>query len=206
MEMELLVKKVNEIEMPEAMQERIIRNCYDKFDQEGNIMNKRANFNFIRKPLAAVASLVLCLCLAGGAALAATGHLQGFFRDIVNRGGAVVGTSYEQATDEIEVSIAETEGGLTVLVTMIHPDMAPYSELELLGIEEYEIVDLSGRVVVKGEATELFEIIDGKAYVTLTLENIPEGNYKVVVSGFVGSKKADQPLVISGDWECEFTK
>ena len=201
---ELLVKKVNEIEMPEAMQERIIRNCHDKFSKEAKTMNNRAKYYFIRKPLVAVAALVLCFCLVGGAALAATGHLQGFFRDITKWGGAVTGTEYEQATDEIEINIVKAADGVTVLVTLIYPDMAPYSELELLGIQEYEIVDQSGKVVIEGETTEMFEIYNGKANVSLPLENVPGGNYKVVVSGFVGSHKADKPLVIGGNWECEF--
>ena len=204
MMMELLAKKINEIEMPEAMQERIIRNCHDKFSKAENNMNNRAKYYFIRKPLVAAASLVLCFCLAGGVVLAATGHLQGFFKDITKWSGTVTGTEYEQATDEIKISIVKATDGVTVLVTIIYPDMVPYSELELLGIEEYEIVDQSGKVVMEGETTEMFEILDGKANVTLPFENVPGGNYKVVVSGFVGSHKGDQPLVISGNWECEF--
>lgn len=52
--------------------------------------------------------LVLCLCLTGVTALAATGKLQGFFSDITGWNGAVVGTSYEQATKELEVKAMGT--------------------------------------------------------------------------------------------------
>ena len=34
--------------------------------------------------------------------------------------------------------------------------------------------------------------------------NVPEGSYKLRISEIVGSKKADQPLPIHGNWECEF--
>ena len=87
-----LKKKVNEIEMSDEMRSRIIRNCYLKMEEETMRKNKRTTF--FRKPMVAVASLALCICLTGISAMAATGKLQGFFKDITRWDGAVVGTSY----------------------------------------------------------------------------------------------------------------
>ncbi len=47
----------------------------------------------------------VCISLTGVTTLAATGTLQGFFKDIMGWNGAVVGTIYEQASDEIELSV-----------------------------------------------------------------------------------------------------
>jgi len=66
-------------------------------------------------------------------------------------------------------------------------------------------VDASGDVVVDGEGDDFVEIVDGKAVMTISLDGVDNGDYKLVISSFIGSKKADQPLKISGDWECGFT-
>ena len=105
-----LKKKVNEIEMPDEMRSRIIRNCYLKMEEE--MMRKDKRTTFFRKPIVAVASLALCICLTGISAMAATGKLQGFFKDITRWDGAVVDTSYEQATNEVEVKAMGTDSGL----------------------------------------------------------------------------------------------
>ncbi len=199
-----LKNKICEIEMSEEMQERILKNCY--MEMEDKIMNKNTAKNFFRKPMVAVASLALCVCLTGVTALAATGKLEGFFKDITNWNGAVVGTSYEQATDEIEVSVVSVTDELTIEATMIKPQKAPYSVLETLGVNSYKITDMAGKVIVKGGASEVAEIVDGKVILNIALEDLANGEYKLIVSSFVGGAKAEQPLVISGNWECEFTK
>ena len=66
-------------------------------------------------------------------------------------------------------------------------------------------MDLSGNVIVEGERTDLSEIINGEAEITISLDQISSGNYKLVINAFVGSKKADQPLQINGTWECAFS-
>ena len=35
---------------------------------------------------------------------------------------------------------------------------------------------------------------------------VASGSYTLLVTAFVSEKKADQPLKISGSWECAFTK
>lgn len=81
MEKRILVEKLNEFEMPKEMRDRIIRNCY--IESEEQTMHKNTTKKFIKKPMAVAASFVLCLCLTGVTALAATGKLQGFFKDIL---------------------------------------------------------------------------------------------------------------------------
>ena len=153
-----------------------------------------------------MASLVLCLGLTGVTALATAGKLEGYFKDIIRIDGAVIGTSYEQATDEIELKVIDVSNELTVEVTMLNPKTVPYSTFELFGIEKYKIVNMDNKVIVEGVTTEMVEIVGDKVNVNISLENIAGGEYKLMVSELVGSSKADQPLVMSGEWECEFVK
>ena len=167
-------------------------------------MKTNKNNTFIRKPAAVFVAVALCLSLSV-TALAATGVLQGFFQDITDYRGAVVGTSYEQATDEISMDVTVNGNELTVIATFANPQMAPYSEAEKLGIAAYQVVDANGKVVAEG-AAESTEIVNGKAAVNIKLDGIDRGSYKLIVTAFVTEKKADQPLNISGAWECAFTK
>ena len=199
-----LKKKVNEIEMPDEMRSRIIRNCYMKMEEEK--MRKHKGNSIFRKPMVAVASLALCICLTGISAMAATGKLQGFFKDITRWDGAVVGTSYEQATNEVEVKAMGTDSGLEIEASFLAPDKAPYFTFEQMGVHTARIVDMNGKVIEKDIASEPAEVKDGKVIIRISLENVPSGNYKLQISELVGSSKADQPLVLHGDWVCEFVR
>lgn len=191
------VNKIREIEMPKDMQQRIIEKCY--METEKKRMKK-----MFKRPMVAAASFALCVCLTGVTALAATGKLEGFFRDIKRWDGAVVGTSYEQATDEVDMKVVNITDELIVEFTMLKPDTAPYSFFEIFGINEYKIVDEDGNMVMENEPVEM-SAMENKVTLKIPLNTISEGTYTLVVSKLVGSAKADQPLVISGTWECEFT-
>ena len=64
MDKKKFVNKIKEIEMPKDMQQRIIEKCY--IETEKKNMNK-----MFKKPMVAVASFALCVCLMGVTALAA---------------------------------------------------------------------------------------------------------------------------------------
>ena len=195
-----LKRYVEKIEMPEDMQNRIIKNCSLTADRMEKITMKKANFNFIRYiPVAAIIALCVCVSVA-----AAAGHF-GHFKDITNWKGAVVGTRYEQASNEIEVDAAASRDELTVTATLLIPDTAPYSEVETLGIGDYQIVDMFGNVLLEGESTDMTEIIDGAAEISVSMDGVDSGNYRLLVSSFVGAGKGEQPIEISGTWECDFT-
>lgn len=203
MEMKELFQEIKDIEMPDEMQRRIMRNCYDVMEESQ--MNKSSAKKKIKKPVAIAVALAVCGCLTGITALAATGHLQGFFRDITRSDGAVTGTTYEQATNEINMSVTESSGEITVTVEFVEPNKAPYTYFENFGINEYEIADAEGNILVIGGETEMTALSDGKAEIAVPADGLANGAYKLNVSKFVGGKKADQPLELSGQWECEFT-
>ena len=206
MEFENLKSAAQEITMPEEMKRRIAHNCKQiETTMEEHNMNNRKNNSFFKKPVAVFAVLAVCLSLSV-TALAAAGTLKGFFRDITNWQGAVVGTSYEQATDEIDVNVTVDGDELTVLATFVDPNKFPYRESQLLGIADYRIMDAEGNVVQEGATDKFTPVANGQASIVLELNELATGSYKLIVTAFVSGKKADQPLNISGTWECEFSK
>lgn len=206
MEFENLKYVAQEITMPEEMKRRIAHNCRKQIlnTMEEHTMNNRKNNSFFRKPAAVFAVLAVCLSLSV-TALAATGVLQGFFRDITNYSGAIIGTSYEQASDEINMDVTVNGDEMTVRATFADPQMAPYVYAERLGIAQYRIVDGNGKIVKEG-SVESTEVINGQAAVSINLNDVDDGSYRLIVTAFVSEKKADQPLNINGNWECEFSK
>ena len=202
MEYEKLKNAAENIVMPDDMKCRIARNCRPQIMDSGKETTMR-KIHF-RKPIAICAVLVICLSLTV-AAVAAPGRVKGFFRDVKDWRGAVVGTSYEQATDEIHMSVTVNGQELTVLATFVNPQMAPYKYVERLGIAEYKIVDAKGKTVEKGSA-ESAEIRNGQTAIKIPLDGLDGGNYNLVVSAFVAEAKAEQPLPLHGHWETKFTK
>lgn len=195
-----LKKSVKAIEMSDEMQNRIITNCRlaTVYEMEEITMKKRIKY---KKTMVIAAVVALCLCVS---VAAAAGPL-GLFKDIRNWSGTVIGTTYEQATNEIEVGVAAARDKLTVTATLLSPDAVPYSEIETFGIGEYQIIDASGNVVAEGESANMVEIIDGTAEITVFPDGIDSGDYKLLVNCFTGAKKADQPIEICGSWECVFS-
>lgn len=155
------------------------------------------------KPATAVAVIAICLVLPI-TALAASGALKGFFVNITDYRGAIVGQTYEQATDEIDMSAVVNGDQITAVVVFEDPEAPPYNEAEKLGIAEYRILGADGKSVKEG-CTESVEVVDGQAAISLRMDGIDHGDYVLVVTALVSEKKADQPLNISGNWECRFT-
>lgn len=205
MNMKEFAQTIQNIEMSDEMQSRILGNCCKKINQEMEYitMSKKIN-RFFKKPLATAAAIALCLCVGGVTALATTG--KGFFKDIIGWDGAITGTAYEQATDEITIAINEVADSLTVVATVVDPTMVPYTTFDEMRIGSYKIVDSLGNVVVEGVSNEMFPYENGQITVSIPVENLESGTYKLIVDSFVGGSKAEQPLTISGNWECEFTR
>ena len=198
-----LAEEVKKIEMPKKMRERILNKCY--IEKEEMTMRKYNGKNLFGKPVMAAAVLTACLCVTGVSAIAATGKLTGFFQDVKGLFGAVTGTTYEQATDEIEMRITEVSDILTVEMVM-DETKAPYRELETIEVGNYRIESADGDVVAKGEQSTVALLTDGTAAVSVALPEAESGTYKLVITELVGTKKADQPLPIHGEWECEFSR
>lgn len=232
MEMKLLKEEIKEIEMPQDMRERIIENCRQEGIEnkeneymriigkennvdikdnvienmsENRISQKKGKFGKKWPRIATVAAAVtLCLGLGGITVMAASGKLEGFFTDVTRWDGAVVGTTYEQATEEIEVSAAVSGDNLIVDAVLLKADEAPYVTFDSFGIQTYRIVDDAENVVVEGITSETTDIAGGKVSTELPLDELESGGYTLIITEFVGNAKAEQPLTIGGYWVCEF--
>ena len=203
MNYEKLKSAAKTITMPEEAKRRIVKNCKTQLLHSRKEIVMKEN-TFVRKPATALVTVALCLVLSV-AALAATGVLQGYFRDMTNWQGAIVGTSYEEATNEISTDVIVTGSKLTVLATFLEPDKFPYRESEQLGIAEYKIFNAEGKLVKKGSSEKSAPVVNGCASIAIELNDLENGPYKLIVNTFVSEKKADQPLNISGNWEYDFT-
>ncbi len=203
MDIKDVLSDIKDIEMPDDMQERIIRNCYRAMEESE--MNKKTTGKKMKKPMVVAVSLAVCGCITGVTALAATGHLQGFFKDKTRWDGAVVGTTYEQATDEINVSVTSGEGAVTVIAEFVNPKAAPYGFISEFGITDYTISDANGNILAKDGETAMTAISEGKVEFIIPADNLEKGEYKLEISQFTGGAKAEQPLPVNGQWVCEFT-
>ena len=180
-------ENVEAIRLPEDVRLRICHNL--KHRKEHTIMKKQ-----YRKPLT-IAALLLCLALPLGAG--AAGKL-GHFRDILGWNGAIVGTAYDNATDEIEVTAKPEGNTLLVTVRLLMPEKAPYREVEALALGSCYFTDESGDRIAELPGTDALPLLGNTLTFRLDME---EGAYALHIESFVGSKKAEQDLVISGDWE-----
>ena len=63
---------------------------------------------------------------------------------------------------------------------------------------------MEGNVVLNEEAFGERVNFSNQMSLEIPLNQIPSGEYKLVIKQFISEKKADQPLRISGNWECEF--
>lgn len=185
-----LKQNVQAITMSEAMRTRIAENIRKKIHQEKSTVKR----NFLT-PAAIAAALVLCLPLGTAAA-----GLFGQFIDIHDWRGAIVGTKYENATNEINVHAQITDSGLTVTAILLYPERAPYLVMDSLAIGSYSIVDANGTVLAEGGETAA-AALDGRAQFQLPLDSSLPEDCILKIHSFIGGARAEQPLPISGDWE-----
>lgn len=189
-------QELNKIVIPKELHERSrmgIENARSEI-KWGNKMNK-----YLKRIAGVAAAVVLSIGLiATNPTLANT--IQGFFKDITNWHGAVTGTEYEQATEEIDIKISNifTESNkvsLPMEVTFENSDKAPFNAIEALTLGDFKIVDSSGNEInyeeIQLESASKkengFEINDADMLLT-EMENQTLGKRSFVAS-FILSKE-----------------
>lgn len=189
MDITKLFESAGNVEMPEEMQARIIKNCRD-IRLRGSLPGRK--FALI------TAALLLLLCIT------ATGvGSRGFFRDIKDGFGAITGTEYLNATEEIDVQALLSDGILTVHIKFFTPDALPFRDCEGLGIGSYRITDADGNSLYEGTGTDPVPIADGRAEISIALDRDLTAPHAIIIDTFISTKKADQPLEITGCWEVQ---
>ena len=200
-----LKQAAEEIALPADTKHRIVKNCtVQLLNPEKYTMKHKKRTLLLRKPAAAATIALLCLILSA-TSLAFTGTRAGFFRDIQNIYGAIIGTSYEQAAEEIAMTASVCETTLTVSVHFTNPEKPPF-EAETLRITEYQILDAEGTVVQTGFSPTPSTLTHGRTEIVIPLEEMRPGNDTLFVSAFGAEKKADQPMRVTGTWESSFTR
>ena len=144
--------------------------------------------------------------------------IKGFFSDIVRFDGAVTGTKYENATNDIKVDVLELtfENGNVIIpldLTFENPTEAPFPYIQEVAVSEYKILDKNNKEVIKtkvsAEDGNKGTVSKDKVVVNLSLNDakLKSGEeYTIVIDKMYGLSKADAPLHITGTWECSFTR
>lgn len=188
--------------------------CYTA--AEKHIRSSRGVWNKIAVTAAAFLCVVsVCFCVPSIAA-----SMEGFYKDIVRWwDGAVVGTEYENATQEIQIEAASAvveDGKLVIPLTVTFLEMGnkePYIYLVdgEVALGDYQIVDGSGTEIYSalGQQDTTGVLEDGKAVFKqpVGIGTLSKGTkYVLVIESIYGLQKAEQPLKMEGHWECEFTR
>lgn len=175
-------------EMPDGLEARVVRAC--------SSCRKRTT-----RPVRKTALIAAILTLLTAATAVCTVQ-QGFFRDIRSLFGAVTGTEYMQATEEIRVTASRAAGGIRLDVAFERPEKAPYAFSEQICVGRYRITDEDGNTLITGTGSDPVPLSDAKAALYIPLAEIPSGAHSVSIDSFICEKKADQPLEIHGTWIC----
>lgn len=194
MDFDDLRASVERIALSEEARTNIVRGC-----RRARMAAERGRAVRRRRLAAAAAAAALCLVLAAAA------YGLGGFRDVTRWDGAVVGTEYGPAAEELDVRAVPADGGITVLAAMVSPETFPWRSLESLGLGAYRLTDGAGNTVAAGEGIDPAAVSGGKAQIFVPLTDLPGGEYTLCIDGFVGGSKGDQPLPILGPWTCPFS-
>ncbi len=170
----------------------------------------------IKRTMAIAAVLALCLVVVCMTPLASS--IKGFFSDIIRFDGAITGTKYENATNDIKVDVLEvtSENGNVIIpleLSFENPTEAPFPYIQEIAISEYKILDNSDKVISKekisvDEASKGI-VSNGTVLVELSTadKKMTSGEeYTIVIEKMYGLSKADAPLHITGTWECNFIR
>ncbi len=179
-------------------------------NMEVNTMSKPKSIIKRTIAIAAVLALVAITPLANS--------IEGFFSDIIGFNGAVTGTRYENATNEIRVNAMEiaTDNGNAIIpleLTFENPNKAPFLYIQEIAVADYMILDGTTGEIIKLQSYPEYSgkgtVKDSKAVFNLSLNDTKLNSgeeYTLVIEKMYGLSKADAPLHITGKWECKFVK
>ena len=175
------------IKAPQELNEDLVKKFYER----------RAS-KHMRPKFAAAIAVPLVLAIAGTGAYAVS--KSGYFRDRTNIFGTVTGSVYENANDEINVSLGYDPGTITVKVVFSDPKAMPYREFETIALKDFSITDQTDSSEVNCGEIMPAMINNGEAEIQIPAGELKSGSYRINISSFLGEKKADQPLEVKGQW------
>ena len=166
------------------------------------LMNRKSSL--IKWSLPKVAAAILGVCLIGGtSAYAAISG--GFFKDKTNAIGTVTGQSYENATEEITITASPSgDIGICFIKYGKPPYTLPGTEVDIY-LDGYQVMDSTGNKILDAPERQKLDISEGNALASFDTSSLTSGTYTLAINGFIAESKADQPLVITGEWKIDFT-
>lgn len=175
---------------------------------EGKNMSKPRNITWLKRVSTVAAVVTVCAITVVSA-----GAIKGMFKDVKRWDGAVIGTEYVNATNDIEMSINATKDEYISLdINFENQNEAPFAFIQEVAITDYKILDNNDKEVLEVNST-VENGIKGNVENGRILLELPTNdklnsnqNYKLVVNTIYGLAKAEQPLKITGTWECEFSR
>lgn len=184
-----------------------LRTTLNKLEEKN--MNKFNNITWLKKFGTIAAVFTICAITVVSA-----GSLKGYFKDVKNFSGAITGTEYLNATNDINVNVVDVNNEFVTLnVNFTNPAEAPFRFIEELVVTEYKILDKENKEILNinstVENTTSTSITENDILVKIPLNNASlnvDNTYTLEISEMYGVKKADQPLKITGDWKCEFKR
>lgn len=185
----------------------------------GKVMNmtnqNENNASFIKKMAVTAASLIALFIGSNAVALAATGNtwVSGFFKDVTRWDSAVIGTEYVTTPEEIVITVSDRiieDDHVIIPITVQFNDTenAPFNCLEELALGNVFLTDSTGKEIplqINASEPTYSDIVSGITQLRLTLptNQLEQGaEYSLHIESLYGYKKADAPLLISGDWNC----
>ena len=185
-------------------------------NMEVNTMSKPKGRITMKRTFAIAAVLALCIITVTMTPLA--NSIKGFFSDIIRFDGAITGTQYENATNDIKIDVLEltSENGEVIIpleLTFENPTEAPFPYIQEVAISEYKILDSGNKEIIKtklsAEDGEKGSVTDGEVLANLSIDDakFKSGEeYTIVIDKMYGLSKADAPLHITGTWSCKFIR
>lgn len=201
---EHIASQLNEIPIPNNLHARCelgINRASQ--EQKGQI----TMLKFHKNAVAAVA-LVLTAGLLAVGGITYADSIRGAFSDVTRFDGAVVGTEYHNATEEIEVTAEAVGDTVIVNARFLYPADAPYAFIAELSLKNVTLTDSSGAKLLTVGETEITPITNGSVSIAIPMGTVslsPHESYTLSFDTAVGHAKAEQPLPMSGNWSCTVT-
>ncbi|MBR4077835.1 MAG: hypothetical protein IKK17_04435 [Oscillospiraceae bacterium] len=195
---------MNEIPIPTNLHDR----CEAGIDRaEHEKKGHITMLKFRKSTVAAAVALVLTAGLLTAGGITYADSIRGAFSDVTRFDGAVVGTEYHDATEEIEVTAEAVGDTVIVNARFLYPADAPYASISELSLKNVTLTDSSGTKLLTVAETEITPINNGSVSIAIPMGTVtlsPDEAYTLSFDTAVGHAKAEQPLPMSGNWSCSF--
>ena len=199
---EHIASQLNEIPIPANLHDR----CELGIDRAAHELKGTITMlKFRKSTVAAAVALVLTFGLLTAGAVTYADSIRGAFSDVTRFDGAVVGTEYHNATEEIEVTAEAVGDTVIVNARFLYPADAPYAFITELSLKNATLTDSNGAKLLTVKETEITPINNGSVSIAIPMGTVTLSSDEAYTLSFdtaVGHAKAEQPLPMSGNWSC----